>query len=55
LGALCRLNFDLCLFVCQWCRAHLPHLEESAILEHFVLVVLSRCPCLRGPRLCSLK
>jgi hypothetical protein len=26
-------------------------LEESSILEPFVSVVLSCCPCLRGPRL----
>jgi hypothetical protein len=22
---------------CRWCRALLPHLEESKILEHFIL------------------
>ena len=49
LGALCRLI--LVVLFCRWCRALLPHLEESAILEHFISVVSSRCPCLRGPRL----
>jgi hypothetical protein len=39
---------------CQWCRALLPHLEESSILEHFISVVSSSCPCLRGPRFFSL-
>jgi hypothetical protein len=38
-----------------WCRAVLPHFEESAILEHFISIVSSRCPCLRGPRFFSLK
>jgi hypothetical protein len=38
----------LILLFCWWCRALLPHLEESAILEHFTSVVLSHCPCLRG-------
>jgi hypothetical protein len=38
-----------------WCRALLPHLKESAILEHFISVVSSRCPCLRGLRCFSLK
>jgi hypothetical protein len=33
----------------------LPHLAESAILEHFISAVLSRCPSLRGPRFLSLK
>jgi hypothetical protein len=45
----------LVVLFCRWCRARLPHLEESAILEHFISVVLSRCPCLRGPRSISLK
>jgi hypothetical protein len=45
----------LVVLFCRWCRALLPHLEESAILEHFISVVLSRCPCLRGPRFFSLK
>jgi hypothetical protein len=45
----------LVVLFCWWCRALLPHLEESAILEHFILVVSSRCPCLRGPRFFSLK
>jgi hypothetical protein len=40
---------------CLWCRASLPHLEESAILEHFISVMSSCCPCLRGPRCFSLK
>jgi hypothetical protein len=40
----------LIVLFCWWCRALLPHLEESAILEHFISVVSSRCPCLRGPR-----
>jgi hypothetical protein len=33
----------------------LPHLEELAILEHFISVVSSHYPCLRGPRFFSLK
>jgi hypothetical protein len=37
----------LVVLFCRWCRALLPHLEESAILEHFISVVSSRCPCLR--------
>jgi hypothetical protein len=47
-----ELFFALILVVlfCRWCRALLPHLEELAILEHFISVVSSRCPCLRGPR-----
>jgi hypothetical protein len=45
----------LVVLFCRWCRALLPHLEESAILEHFISVVSSRCPCLRGPRSFSLK
>jgi hypothetical protein len=53
LGALFRLNFRVALL--WWCRALLPHLEESAILEHFISVVWSRCPCPRGPRSFSLK
>jgi hypothetical protein len=53
LGALFRLNFGV-LF-CRSCRALLPHLEELAIVEHFISVVSSRCPCLRGPRSFSLK
>jgi hypothetical protein len=40
---------------CRWCRALLPHLEESAISEYFFSVVSSRCPYLRGPRFLSLK
>jgi hypothetical protein len=45
----------LVVLFCWWCRALLPHLEESTILENFISVVLSHCPCLRGPRSCSLK
>jgi hypothetical protein len=45
----------LVLLFCQWCQALLPHLEESAILEHFIWVVSSHCPCLRGLRFFSLK
>jgi hypothetical protein len=45
----------LVVLFCWWCRALLPHLEESAILEHFILVVSSRFPCLRGPRFFSLQ
>jgi hypothetical protein len=45
----------LVVLFCRWCRALLPHLEESAFLEHFISVVSSRCPCLRGPRSFSLK
>jgi hypothetical protein len=41
----------LVVLFCQWCRALLPHLEESAILEHFITVVSSYCPCLRGLRI----
>jgi hypothetical protein len=33
----------------------LPRLEELAILEHFISVVSSHWPCLRGPRFFSLK
>jgi hypothetical protein len=45
----------LVVLFCRWCRALLPHLEESTILEHFISVVSSRFPCLRGPRFFSLK
>jgi hypothetical protein len=45
----------LVVLFCRWCRALLPHLEESTILEHFISVVLSRCPCLSGPGSFSLK
>jgi hypothetical protein len=45
----------LVVLFCWWCRAPLPHLEESVILEHFISVVSSRCPCLKGPRSFSLK
>jgi hypothetical protein len=34
----------LVVLFCRWCRALLPHLEESAILEHFISVVSSHCP-----------
>jgi hypothetical protein len=44
------LAWMLVVLFCRWCRTLLPHLEESAILEHFISVVSSRCPCLRGPR-----
>jgi hypothetical protein len=45
----------LVVLFCRWCRALLPHLEESTFLEHFISVVSSHCPCLRGPRFFSLK
>jgi hypothetical protein len=45
----------LVVLFCRWCQALLPHLEELAILEHFISVVSSRCPCLRGQRSFSLK
>jgi hypothetical protein len=45
----------LVVLFCRWCRALLLYLEESAILNHFISVVSSRCPCLRGPRFFSLK
>jgi hypothetical protein len=45
----------LVVLFCQWCRALLPQLEESVILEHFISVVSSRYPFLRGPRSFSLK
>jgi hypothetical protein len=45
----------LVVLFCWWCRALLPHLEELAILEHFISVVSSRCPFLRGLRFFSLK
>jgi hypothetical protein len=53
LGAL--FAWILVVLFCRWCRALLPHLEESTILEHFTSVVSSRCPYLRGPRFFSLK
>jgi hypothetical protein len=40
---------------CRWCRALLPHLEESTILENYISVLSRCCPCLRGPRFLSLK
>jgi hypothetical protein len=46
LVALCHLI--LVVLFCRWFRALFPHLEESTILEHFISVVSSRCPCLRG-------
>jgi hypothetical protein len=61
LGALLHLNFSCALLsmvsspFCQWYRPLLPRLEELAILEHFISVVSSHCPCLRGPRFFSLK
>jgi hypothetical protein len=48
-GALC-VTWILVVLFYRWCRALLSHLDESAIL-----VVLSRCPCLRGSRFFSLK
>jgi hypothetical protein len=53
LGAL--FPWILVVFFCRWCRALLPHLEESTILEHFTSVVSCHCPCLRGLRFFSLK
>jgi hypothetical protein len=47
--------WNLVVLFCWWCHALLPHLEESTILEHFISVVSSRCPCLRGLRFVSLK
>jgi hypothetical protein len=49
LGASFRLNFSCALLPL------LPHLEELAILDHFISVVSSCCPCLRGQRFFSLK
>jgi hypothetical protein len=45
----------LVVLFCRWCRALLPHLEESVTFEHFISVMSSRCPCLRGLRFFSLK
>jgi hypothetical protein len=42
LGALFRLNFSV-LF-CRWCRALLPHLEESAIFRAFYLSCVESLP-----------
>jgi hypothetical protein len=53
LGAL--FTWILVVLFCWLCRTLLPHLEESVILEHFISVVSSHCPCLRGLRLFSLK
>jgi hypothetical protein len=52
-GALFHLNFSCALLLMV--STLLPHVEESAILEHFISVVSSHCPCLRGPRFFSLK
>jgi hypothetical protein len=41
----------LVVLFCRRCRALLPHLEESAIFEHFIYMVSSRCPCLRDQNL----
>jgi hypothetical protein len=48
-------SWILVVLFCRWCRAPLPHLEDLTILEHFISVVSSRCPCLRGPRFFSLR
>jgi hypothetical protein len=53
LGALFRLNFSCALL--PMVSSPFAHLEESTILEHFISVVSSRCPCLRGPKVFSLK
>jgi hypothetical protein len=53
LGALFRLNFSCALLLMV--SNPFASLEESTILEHFISVVSSRCPCLRGPRFFSLK
>jgi hypothetical protein len=45
----------LVVLFCRWFRALLPHLDELEILEHFISVVSSRCPCLRRSRFFSLK
>jgi hypothetical protein len=45
----------LVVHFCWWCRALLHHLEESATLGHFISVMSSCFPCLRGPRFFSLK
>jgi hypothetical protein len=45
----------LVVLFCRWCRALLPHLEETTILGHFISVVSSRCPYLRGQRFFSLR
>jgi hypothetical protein len=37
----------LVVLFCWWCRALLPHIEESTNLEHFISVMSSRCLCLR--------
>jgi hypothetical protein len=49
------VTWILVVLFCRWCRTLLLHLEESTILEHFISVVSSRFPCLRGPRFFSLK
>jgi hypothetical protein len=48
------VTWILVVLFCWWCRAILPHLEESASLEHSISVMSSCCPCLRGPRIFSL-
>jgi hypothetical protein len=42
LGALFRLNFSVLFF--RWCRALLPHLEESAIFRAFYLGCVEPLP-----------
>jgi hypothetical protein len=53
LGALFRLNFSCALL--PMVLSPFASIEESAILEHFISVVSSRRPCLRGLRSLSLK
>jgi hypothetical protein len=48
-------TWNLVVLFWRWCRALLPHLEVSAILEHFISVMSSHFPCLRGLRFLSLK
>jgi hypothetical protein len=62
LGALFHLNFSSADGVEPFSHSFAdgvepfsPHLEESTILEHFISVVSSCCPCLRGSRSFSLK
>jgi hypothetical protein len=45
----------LVVLFCRWCRALLCHLEDSTFMEHFISVVSSHCPCLKGPIFFSLK
>jgi hypothetical protein len=42
-------DFSCALFA-NGVEPFLPHIEESASLEHFISVVSSRCPCQRGHR-----